>query len=93
MSIVGHPDKIPFLQVFAQQVHIGKLSASGNPIRAQLVEDSIRLVGKTFLHVGTADPRLNSAHVVDFQLQRTIAAWKTSDPAPLRVKPIPLQVI
>ena len=28
------PDKIPFLQVFAQQVHTGELSASGNPIWA-----------------------------------------------------------
>ena len=87
------PDKIPFLQVFTQQVHTGKLSASGNSIRARLVEDYMQLVGQTFLHVETADPRLNLAHVVDFQLQRTIAEWKTSDPAPLQVKPIPLQFI
>ena len=43
--------------------------------------------------MGTDDPRLNSAHDIDFRLQRTIKAWKTSDPAPLRVKPIPIQVI
>ena len=86
-------DKIPFLQVFAQRVHTGKLSASGNPIRARLVEDYVRMVGQTFLHVGTNDPCLNSAHVIDFRLQRTITAWIQSQPAPLQVKPIPLQVI
>ena len=39
------PDKIPFLQVFAQRVHTGELSASGNPIRARTVEDYVRMVG------------------------------------------------
>ena len=87
------PDKIPFLQVFAQRVHTGELSASGNPLRARSVEDYVRMVGQTFLHLGTNNPCLNSAHVIDFRLQRTIAAWKQSQPAPLRVKPIPLQVI
>ncbi len=87
------PDKIPFLQVFAQQVHSGELAASGNPIRARSVEDYIRMVGQTFLHVGSDDPRLNSAHLIDFRLQRTIAAWKKSDPPPKRVKPVPIQVI
>jgi hypothetical protein len=87
------PDKIPFLQVFAQRVHSGELAASGNPIRARSVEDYIRMVGQTFLHVGSDDPRLNSAHLIDFRLQRTIAAWKKSDPPPKRVKPVPIQVI
>ena len=58
--------KIPFLKVFAQQVHTGELSARRNPFRAQLVEDYIRMVGQTFLHVGTNNPSLNSAHVIDF---------------------------
>jgi hypothetical protein len=57
-------DKIPFLQVFAQRVHSGKLAASGNSIRARLVEDYIRMVGQTFLHVGSDDLRLNSAHLM-----------------------------
>ena len=86
-------DKIPFLQVFAQRVHSGELAASGNPIRARSAEDYIRMVGHTFLHVGSDDPRLNSAHLIDFRLQRTIAAWKKSDPPPKRVKPVPIQVI
>jgi hypothetical protein len=43
--------------------------------------------------VGAKDPRLNSAHQIDFQLQRMIKFWKSSDPAPLPVKPIPIQVI
>jgi hypothetical protein len=43
--------------------------------------------------VGADDPRLNSAHKIDFRLQRTLKAWKSTDPAPDRVKPIPITVI
>ncbi|KAL3817789.1 hypothetical protein ACHAXA_005822 [Cyclostephanos tholiformis] len=86
-------DKIPFLQVFAQQVHSGNLAANGNPIKSRSVEDYIQGVAQTFLHVGAKDPRLNTAHTIDFRLQRTLKAWKTTDPASLRVKPIPIAVI
>jgi hypothetical protein len=86
-------DKVPFLQVFAQRVHTGELAAGGNPIKSRSVEDYVRGVAQTFLHVGANDPRLNSANTIDFRLQRTLKAWKQSDPAPLRVKPIPITVI
>jgi len=43
--------------------------------------------------VGANDPRLNSAHKIDFRLQSTLEAWKSTDPAPDRVKPIPITVI
>ena len=86
-------DKIPLLQVFAQRVRSGELAANGNPIRARSTEDYVRLVAQTFLHVGTEDPRLNSAGKIDFRIQRMIAAWKKQDPPPHRVKPVPIQVI
>jgi len=86
-------DKVPFLQVFAQRVHTGELAANGSPIKSRSVEDYIRGVAQTFLHVGAGDPRHNSSNTIDFRLQRTLKAWKTSDPAPLRVKPIPISVI
>ncbi|KAL3815966.1 hypothetical protein ACHAXA_008925 [Cyclostephanos tholiformis] len=75
------------------EIHSGDLAANGNPIRSRSVEDYIRGVAQTFLHVGATDPRLNTAHTIDFWLQRTLKAWKTMDPAPLRVKPIPIEVI
>jgi hypothetical protein len=43
--------------------------------------------------MGTKDPRLNPAFQIDFRIHRTLRAWKQSDPAPLRVKPIPVSVI
>lgn len=87
------PDKIPFLQIFAVRVRCGELSASGCAVRARSAEDYVRHVAQAFLNVGAEDPRLNSAHQIDFRLQRMIKSWKSSDPAPLRVKPIPIQVI
>ena len=86
-------DKVPFLQVFAYQVRISELAAHGNPIWARSAEDNVRHIGQAFLQMGANDPCLNSAHAIDFRLQRTIKAWKTCDPAPDRVKPIPIQVI
>ncbi len=86
-------DKVPFLQIFAQQVHSGELAARGNPLRSRSAEDYLRHVAQTFLNLGADDPPLNSAFKIDFQLQWTLAAWKITDPAPLRVKPIPISVI
>jgi hypothetical protein len=43
--------------------------------------------------MGAKDPRLNSAFQIDFCIQRTLRVWKQKDPAPLRVKPIPITVI
>jgi len=87
------PDKIPVLQIFAVRVRCGELSASGCAVRARSAEDYVRHVAQAFLNVGAEDPRLNSAHQIDFRLQRMIKSWKSSNPAPLRVKPIPIQVI
>jgi hypothetical protein len=43
--------------------------------------------------MGAQDLRLNSAYEIDFRLQWTLCTWKHTDPAPLRVKPIPITVI
>ena len=86
-------DKVPILQIFAHRVRSGELAADGNPVRARTAEDYIRFVAQTFQHVGTKDPRLNSAGKQDFRLQRTWSSWKREDPAPNRVKPVPIQVI
>ena len=43
--------------------------------------------------MGTDDPRLNTAGIIDFRLGRMIAAWKKADPPPMRVKPVPIQVL
>ena len=43
--------------------------------------------------MGAEDTRLNGALKQEFRLTRMIAAWKKQDPAPTRVKPIPISVI
>ncbi len=86
-------DKIPFLQIFAFQVHCGELSASGCVVWAQSAEDYVRHIAQAFFNVGAEDPQLNLAHQIDFRLQRMIKSWKSSDPVPLHAKPIPIQVI
>ena len=86
-------DKVPILQVFVHRVHRGELADHGNPVRSRTAEDYVLHVAQAFLQVGADDPRLNSAHNIDFRLQRTLKAWKNSDPAPDRVKPIPITVI
>ena len=43
--------------------------------------------------MGADDPRLASNNKLDFRLSRMIGGWKREDPPPMRVKPIPVQVI
>lgn len=43
--------------------------------------------------MGAKDPRLTDSGTHDFRLKRTWASWKKEDPAPDRVKPIPIQVL
>ena len=43
--------------------------------------------------LGAKDPRLNSANLMDFRLQKMVASWKKTNPALDRVKPIPIKVI
>jgi hypothetical protein len=86
-------DKVPFLQIFAGRVHSGELAARRNPVKSRSAEDHVRHVAQTFLNMGAKDPRLNSAFQIDFLIQRTLRAWKQKDPAPLRIKPIPITII
>jgi hypothetical protein len=67
-------NKVPFLQIFAVRVRCGELSASGNTLRAQLVEDYVRHVAQAFLNVGAKDPRLNLANLMDFRLHRMVSS-------------------
>ena len=87
-------DKIPFLQVFFRRACTGPLAAKGDPVRAQTAEDYIRSVAQTFLELGKEDLRLNSAHNIDFRLQRMLSSvYKKKDPPPHRVKPVPVSVL
>jgi hypothetical protein len=57
------------------------------------LKTGVRHVAQTYLNVETKDPHLNYANQIDFRLQLMIKSWKSSNPAPLHVKPIPIQVI
>jgi hypothetical protein len=87
------PDKIPFLQIFVIQVCCRELSARSSAVQTRSAEDYVRHIAQTYLNVGAKNPHLNSVNQIDFRLQRMIKSWKSSNPAPLRVKPIPIQVI
>jgi hypothetical protein len=43
--------------------------------------------------MGAKDPRLNLAFQINFLIQRMLRAWKQTNLAPMRVKPIPITVI
>ena len=86
-------DKVPLLQVFLWRVRSGELAILGDPIRARSAEAYVRAVAQAFLAIGEDDPRLNSAHKTDYRLARMWAGWKKEDPAPDRVKPVPISVL
>ena len=86
-------DKIPFLHVFAQRIQDGRASRSGQPVRASHVADEVLHIAKTFQELGARDPRLDSFGNFDLRWRNLLAAYRNEDPAPTRVKPIPIQVL
>ena len=86
-------DKVPILQVFLRRVRFGKLSAQGRQIKSRSAEDYLRTVAQTYLTLGSDDPRSDSDGKVDFRLRRMLKAYAKEDPAPNRVKPVPVPVL
>jgi hypothetical protein len=67
---------------------------SPKPVRASTVADTIRMVGQTYMQLGTRDIRLDKlTGQSDFRLQRQPKAFEKQDPATTRVKPIPFQLV
>ena len=77
-------DPIPLLQVFAQRLRAGTLSARGNAIRSRTVEDVIRGVGQAYASMGALDPRMTPHGKLDFRLTSVYRAWARADPSPSR---------
>ena len=86
-------DPIHLLQVFAHRYRTGAIAPSGRPVRARTVEGAVRAVGQTMAGMGAPDPRLAPSGKHEFRLGRLFAAYKKQDDPPMRVKPIPIQVI
>lgn len=89
----GVRDKIPILRVFAQRLRDGRLSRSGQPISASHVRDEVLHLAKTFTELGAPDPRLTPSGVRDSRLTRQYKGMSNQDPAPNRVKPLPIQIV
>ena len=87
------PDKVPILQVFATRVRDGRCSRSGQPVKADTVADDILAVAKTFVALGTQDPRLNAFGIIDQRLANQIKGMRNIDPPPDRVPPAPIQLL
>jgi hypothetical protein len=92
-DLAGVSDPVIILQLFAERVRSGVLAASGRRIKKRSVEQCLRSVAQIFASVGAADPRVDRLGRVDFRLRRQLAAYAKEDPAPTRVRPVPLQLL
>ena len=86
-------DPIPILQVFAARYRDGRLAPCKGPVRSRTVEDAVRSVGQAFARMGSKDIRKDALGGIDFRLQRQLKSYGRADPAPDRVKPVPIQVL
>jgi hypothetical protein len=85
---------IGWLQIFAQRVRDGRLSASHHNVRAGTVADANAFVASAHTMAGLPDPRLIlGSHTIDPRLARLVRAYRKLDPAPDRVQQIPLDVL
>jgi hypothetical protein len=69
------------------------VAPSGSPVKSRTVEGALRAIGQTMATLGSPDPRLQPSGKLDLRLSRQLTAYKKQDPAPTRVKPIPLPII
>ena len=86
-------NKIPILQVFLHRVRHGQLSLTGRSIKSRLAEDYQRAVAQTYLALGATDPRTDQDGKIDFRIRRMLNSYSKDDPAPNRVKPVPVPVL
>jgi len=86
-------DRVQYLEVFAVRLRNGSIARDSKPIKSDSVRDAVLQVAKTFSVLGRPDPRLDMHGRIDHRLQNLYTAWRNRDPPPVRVKPIPLQLI
>jgi len=86
-------DAIPYLQVFAQRYRDGRLAKDGKPVRSRTVEDALRAIGQTMASMGSVDKRLVGPRRMEYRLQQLLAGWDRVDPAPKRVRPVPISLV
>jgi len=86
-------DPVTLLQAFGLRRRDERISPSGDPNRARLVEDAIRLVCQKFPSLGSKDPRLDETGKQDFCMRRMFSAWKKEDSPPYRVEPVPMIIL
>jgi hypothetical protein len=95
-------DAIYWLQIFAVRVRNGWLSASNNPVRADMVADALTHIGTAHTMANQRDPRLvpgsTALHprltcILNGFQKEDSAPSRKEDSAPSRVLPIPVQVL
>jgi len=96
MPFLNKPSKTKYLSYKSSSTEFVLahfLAAKGDPVRARTAEYYLRSIAQKFLELGKEDPRLNSAHNINFRLQRMLSAYKKEDPPPHRVKPVHFSVL
>lgn len=79
---------------YTLQYRVGTLVALGWPVEARQAEEAIQFVGQTIQNLGIGDKRYyKSSCWIDTCLSNMWKHWKTEDPPPERVKPIPMSIL
>ena len=86
-------DLITFLQISAERVRSGLLSAQGQPIKKRLVNLYLRSIGKIFASMGANDSRQNRMEKLNFRLVIQLESYHKEDSPPTIVQPLPVNVI
>ena len=92
-DLVEIQDPLYFLQIFAERVQYGVITANSLPVRKISVDQYLPYVGKKIVAVGTRDRSLDTLESVDFRLGQQLAAYKREDPIPSIITPIPIYIL
>ena len=78
--IISYQDPFPILNAFTQQYRTGKISIFGRVVCAQVVEDSVRLVGQALMVLEVHNPWPINQGEVDIRLSFKYPCCSKQDP-------------
>ena len=84
-------DSIPFIHIFFKRARVRLLSAQGQPIKKQCIEQYLRSIALIFASVGAKYPRHKRMGKLDFRPGRQQASYQKEDSPPPRVRPLPVR--
>ena len=88
--LIGYKYPAPIHNIFTRDYRTGDIAQTISPARSRTAEDAVRSIGQALAALGLADPRYGKDGKINIRLRFQLRCYTKQDPAPNRVKPVPI---